>query len=403
MPGARTRRLLGTLVVSEVTLAVVLVAGAGRLVMSARNLLAVDPGFSADGRLIVDVLPGTVFGNDPAKLNAWSAEITDRLRALGATRVGMATSLPLRREKDSTTFTDIVGRPVEPQFRPNGRLRVVNAGFFDTLGVRVSRGRTFTDADLADTEKVVMVNEAWVAKFLPRDADPTRERISNLFRQRVDGKFVPLDAPIVGVVSNVRYASLDRDAEPVVYVVETQWPMLRRSYVLTAADGRPERWIPQIREAFRALDPMVSVQFDSMPNVVTASLVWSRLGMLLLGTFGLVSLVLAGAGVFGVMAFVGAQRHGEMAVRLSLGATRARVFRLMLAQGARFTLVGCALGAALAWWAGRLMGGYVFQVSASNAAVLIGSAAVVGVVALAAAAAPARRAAVIEPSMTLRA
>jgi putative ABC transport system permease protein len=403
-PGARTRRLLGALVVSEITLAIVLVAGAGRLAMSANNLLAVDPGFRAEGRLIVDAsLPGRVYGPDPARRNAWSDEIAQRLRALGATHVGMATSLPLRRESDTTTFTDIVGRPVQPQFRPNGRLRVVNPEFFDTLEIRVSRGRAFTEADRFETERVVMVNEAWVAKFLPPDADPLRERIAGLFARRVDNKFVTMDATIIGVVSDVLYAGLDKRPEPVVYQVDTQSVALRRSYVLTAADGNPERWIPQIREAFRALDPMVAVQFDSMPNVVTASLVWSRLGVLLLGTFGVVSLVLAGAGVFGVMAFVGAQRHGEMAVRLSLGATRSRVFMMMLVQGVRFTAIGCAAGTVLSWWAGRLMSGYVFQVSASNAAVLLGSAAIVGLVALAAAAAPARRAAAVEPSTTLRA
>jgi hypothetical protein len=315
----------------------------------------------------------------------------------------MATSLPLRRESDFTTFTDIVGRPVEPQFRPNGRLRVVNPEFFDALEVRVTRGRSFADTDRFETEPVVMVNEAWVAKFLPPDADPLRERLGGLFGRRIDGKFVPVDAAIIGVVADVLYAGLDRGPEPVVYQVDTQGFALRRSYVLTAADGHPERWIPQIREAFRSLDPLVSVQFASMPDVVTASLVWSRLGVLLLGTFGVVSLVLVGAGVFGVMAFVGAQRHGEMAVRLSLGATRARVFRMMVSQGIRFTMVGCVAGSVLSWGAGRLMSSYVFQVSASNAAVLIGSAAIVGLVALAAAAAPARRAAGVEPSLTLRA
>ncbi len=404
LPSGRTRRLLGALVVSEITLAIVLVAGAGRLAVSAKNLLAVDPGFSAEGRLIVDAaLPGPAYARDEPKRNAWSAEIEQRLRALGATHVGMATSLPLRREVDFTTFTDIVGRPVEPQLRPNGRLRVVNPEFFDSLGVRVSRGRSFGSADRMGTEPVVMVNEAWVAKFLPTDADPVRERITNLFVRPVDGKPVVVDAPIIGVVTDVRYASLDRSPEPVIYTVDTQWMALRRSYVLTAADGQPERWIPQIREVFRAVDPLVSVQFDSMPAVVSASLVWSRLGILLLGTFALVSLVLAGAGVFGVMAFVSAQRHGEMALRLSLGATRASVFRMMLAQGVRFTLIGCAIGTVLSWWAGRLMSSYVFEVSAANAAVLIGSAVVVGVVAIAAAAAPARRAAAVEPSQALRA
>jgi ABC-type antimicrobial peptide transport system permease subunit len=115
-----------------------------------------------------------------------------------------------------------------------------------------------------------------------------------------------------------------------------------------------------------------------------------------------VSLLLAGTGVFGVLAFVAAQRHGEMAIRLSLGATRGGVFGLMLAQGARFAIVGAVLGAGLAWWMGRLMSSYVYQVSAANVTVLMGSALLVGLVALAATVMPARRAARVDPGRTLR-
>jgi putative ABC transport system permease protein len=408
MQSARTRRLLAALVICEVSLAIALVAGAGRLLLSARNLLAVDPGFNAEGRLVIDVmLPrnpygSDTFGSDPARAKAWSDEVTRKLRELGATHVGMATSLPLRRERDSTTFTDIVGRPVEPRFRPNGRMRIVNPELFEALGMRVRVGRSFTVDDRAGGEPVLLVNEAWVAKFLPPGTDPLRERIAGLFFRRVDNRIEPQSAAIVGVVADVRYSSLDKSPEPTIYFVDSQRAALRRSYVVTTADGQPEDLIPQIRDALRQVDAQVPVQFDTMANVVSSSLMWSRLGVLLMGTFGVVSLLLTGTGVFGVLAFVGAQRHGEMAVRLSLGATRGGVFRLMLAQGARFALVGGIIGTGLAWWMGRLMSGYVYQVSAANALVLLGSALIVTVVALAAAFGPARRAAAVQPSQALR-
>jgi predicted permease len=402
MQSRRTRRMLGAMVVCEVTLAVALVAGAGRLIASARNLLAVDPGFTAEGRLVIDVLlPRSPYGA-PGRAVAWSGDVATRLRALGATRVGIASSLPLRREWDSTTFTDIVGRPVDPQFRPNARLRIVSADLFDALGIAIESGRRFTVDDRAETDPVVIVNRAWATKFLP-GLDPLRERIDSLFFGRNEaGQFVPRPAPIVGVAANVRYASLDRDAEPVVYLVDTQRPALRASVVMTTADGHPERLVPQIRETLRALDPQVPVQFETLANVVRTSLVWSRLGVLLMATFGVVSLLLAGTGVFGVLAFVGAQRHGEMAVRLSLGATRGSVFRMMLAQGARLAMMGGAFGLALAWWMGRLMSSYVYQVAAANVSVLVGSALVVIAVALIATAAPARRAALVDPARALR-
>ena len=193
-------------------------------------------------------------------------------------------------------------------------------------------GRGFTVDDRADSEPVVIVNDAWVAKFLPANTDPLRERLAGLFFRRVDGKMQPQTAAIVGVAADVRYSGLDKNPEPVVYAVDSQRFALRRSYVVTSADGHPERLIPQIRATLQQLDPQVPLQFETMADVVTASLVWSRLGVLLMSTFGVVALVLAGTGVFGVLAFVGAQRHGEMAVRLSLGATRGGVFGLMLAQ-----------------------------------------------------------------------
>lgn len=403
MQNARTRKLLAVLVISEVTLAVALVAGAGRMMMSARNLLNVDPGFDAQGRLVVDVLlPRTPYGGEPGRPAAWMADVTTRLTALGATRVGMATSLPLRREWDSTTFTDIAGRDVDPRFRPNGRMRIVSPALFDTLGIRVVAGRAFSPDDRNDTAPVVMVNESWVRKFLPAGADPLRERINGMFQRQVDGRFKLVPADIVGVVANVRYSGLDKDAEPVVYVADQQRFISRRSLVITSADGHPEKLIPAIRTALASIDPNVPIQFETMEHVVTSSLVWSRLGVLLMATFGAVSLLLAGTGVFGVLAFVGAQRHGEMAVRLSLGASRRDVFGLLLAQGARLAVAGALLGAGLAWWMGRLMTSYVYQVGAANVTVLAGSVLVVSLVALAATVMPARRAARVDPARALR-
>jgi putative ABC transport system permease protein len=402
MQSRHTRRWLGALVVCEIMFAIALVAGAGRLLLSARNLLAVDTGFIADGRLVVDVqLPQDPYNSSQPRSSRWSADAVARLHALGATYVGVASTLPLRREWDFTSFTDIAGRPVDPQFRPNARMRIVNRELFDALGIRVVAGRGFTVDDRAGSTPVVVVNEAWAAKFLP-GIDPLREHITGLSYQRVGDHFESRLSPIVGVVNDVRYSGIDRNPEPVVYLVDTQQRALRLSLVVTTADGHPERLVPRIRAALRAIDPNVPVQFDTMSNAVAQSMLWSRLGVLLMSTFGVVSLLLMGTGVFGVLAFVGAQRHGEMAVRLSLGATRANVFGLMLTQGLRLAVMGAALGSVLAWWMGRWMSGYVYHVSSANVWVLGGSAAVVMGVALAATLAPARRAALVEPSRALR-
>ena len=403
LAGPRTRRLLSTFVIAEVALAIVLVAGAARLLLSARNLLAVNPGFRSEGRLIVDVLlPGLIYGTDPARATSWSTEASTRVKQLGGEGFAMMSSVPLRRESDLTTFTDVVGRPQPPQSRSNARRRVVDPGALEALGIQIVRGRAFSPDDRMESAKVVLVNEAWVKKSLPTDADPLKEQVNGLFFRRVGDRFEPEGAPIVGVVADVRYATLAKSAEPTIYLSSNQTNTLRRSYIVTSRDGRPERMIPGIREALRSLDPKVPVQFEMMPGIVTSSMVWSRLGFFLLATFGAIALVLVGTGVFGVLAFAVVQRQGEMALRLCLGATPRDVRTMILGQGARLALIGGALGAVIALWTGQIMARFVFQVEATNLAVLFGSVTLVALVSVAATLIPARRAATADPATALR-
>ena len=382
LQGRLTRRLLGAMVVVEVTLAIALVAGGGRLMLSLQRLLAIDPGFTSEGRLAVDVLLPAEPYADPARLAAWSTEAERRLRGVGATAVGVASSLPLGHEWDSTTFVDITNRPTDPANRPNARLRIVSPGFFPVFGIAMVAGRPFTADDRLGGAPVAIVNRAWARKFIP-DLDPLRERINPLrFATRVDGRWVTQDAEIIGVVEDVPYSDVTKAAEPTVYVSDAQVSTLRRSIVITAADGRPERLVPHIRAELARLDPQVPVEFEPLSRIVSSSLIWPRLGVLLMVTFGVTALVLAATGVFGVIAFVAAQRSGEMAVRLALGATTGHVFRLIVLQGGTLALQGLVFGVLLAWWTGGLMGRYVYEVSAGNWLVLGGSAAIVLAVSL---------------------
>jgi len=150
------------------------------------------------------------------------------------------------------------------------------------------------------------------------------------------------------------------------------------------------------------LDPQVPVDFELLSHAVSTSLTWPTLGVLLMTTFGIAALALAATGVFGVIAFVAAQRSGEMAVRLALGAPRGHVFRLVMLQAGSFALPGLGCGMLLAWWIGQLMGKYVYHVSATNAAVLGGSAVLVLAVAIGATLPAARRAALIAPADVLK-
>jgi putative ABC transport system permease protein len=403
LQGRTTRRVLATMIVAEMTLAIALVAGAGRLLLSMEHIVGIDPGFTAEGRLAIDVyLPVRPYLVDLARVPAWLQQAGERLRALGATGVGDASSLPLRHEWDSTTFVDITGRPTDPASRPNGRLRVVSAGFFDVMNMKMAAGRSFTLDDRQGSEPVVIVNEAWARKFLP-GLDPLRERVDpHAFSVQVDGRFVGADGAIVGVVRDVPYADVTTAAEPTVYVSSAQVIRPRHTLVITTANGRPEDLIPQIRAALAKIDPQVPVDFESMSRVVSTSRRWPKLGLLLMATLGAAGLVLAAAGVFGVIAFVAAQRSGEMAVRLALGATRGHVFRLIVAQGGALALVGLVLGVLLSWWMGGPMSRYVYEVAPANWLVLGGSAGLVLVVAIGATLPSARRAATTDPARVLK-
>jgi putative ABC transport system permease protein len=308
----------------------------------------------------------------------------------------------LRHEWDSTVIVNITGHPTDPAHQPNARLRIVSPAFFDVFKIKRAAGRSFTQDDRRGGDPVVLINRAWARRFIP-DLDPLRVRVDpGSFVTRVDEKIVRHDAAIVGVVEDVPYSDLTKEADPTIYVSDAQVTTLRRTLVVTTADGRPARLVRQIRGELTKLDPQVPIEFESMSRVVSASLIWPKLGLLLMTTFGAAGLVLAATGVFGVIAFVAAQRSGEMAVRLALGAPRGHVFRLVMFHGGSLAVQGLVCGMVLAWWMGQLMGKYVYQVSATNGLVLGGSAALVLTASLAATLPSARRAATTPPAQALK-
>ena len=386
-----THRMLGLMIAAEVTLAIALVAGAGRLLLSLSHQLAVVPGFVASGRLAVDVsLTFQPYG-DPNRFNAWLQDVDDALHRAGAQDVAVSSSLPFRHEWDQSAFTDIVGHPTDPAHRPNSREHVVSPNYFAVMGTPMVAGRAFTVDDRTGGNPVVIVSQAWVRRFIP-DLDPLRQQI-----EFFGGKPVT----IVGVVRDVSYADLTKEAEPAVFVPIAQNRMLRLTLVVTSPDGHPERLSSGIRSAIAHVDSRVPVETELLSHAVNQALVWPKLGLLLMVTFGGAALVLASIGVFGVIAFVGAQRQNEMAIRLALGGTTGHVFRLVLSYAARLAGIGAVAGLLLAWWMGRLMASYVYQVSAGNLVVLAGSTALVVAVALAATLPSAQRAARTNPSISL--
>ncbi|HEY2904575.1 MAG TPA: ADOP family duplicated permease [Vicinamibacterales bacterium] len=397
----QTRRLLGAFVVAEIAVAVALVAGASRLVESYQRLENVDLGFDPRGRLAIDVLLPRSYANQQ-RLQAWWQTVETRLREAGATRVAAASSLPLEHEWDSTTFVDILSQPGIPaDKRPNARVRYMTPGLLSTMGIRLLHGRAFTDEDGPDSQAVAIVSEAFVRRFL-HDADPLRERVSGFSFRMVNGRPVMQQIAIVGVAADVKYSAVTALPEPTVYVPLSQSVALPKAIVVTTADGHPERYSARFRAALGEVDRSMPVDFAMMSTLVAASLERPRLGMWLMSGFGVAALVLAMVGVFGVIAYVVAQRTGEMAIRQALGATRSQVFWIIVAEGGWMTMLGVAAGMLIAWWTGIAIHRYVYEASTDDPRALIGSAIIVALVAAFATLFPARRAATFEPARALR-
>jgi len=375
----RARRTLRLFTVFQIAVSVALVAGAIRLIRSYENLQRVDLGFQRGDQLVIDVMRTFNPDRPVERQNEWVAAVEHRLRELRASDVAFASSLPLQRELDSTTFADVLSRADPPENRPNGRRRTVSEGFFSAMGIAVLRGRAFSSADGVDSPPVAIVNEAFVRRFLA-GRDPLREQLGALATKRVGSTFQSVPTQIVGVVRDVHYASVTAAPEPTIYRPLKQSYAARWAIVVTMRDHDPERDVPQIRAALRDIDPSVPAEFGMLRDRVAPALSNQRLGMLSMSAFGLAALLLAMVGAFSVVAYGVAHRQQEMAIRVALGATGRRLFWMVLRESARTVIAGAVIGAVLSAWIGAAMSMYVYEVSATDLRVLIGS---VGAVALA--------------------
>jgi putative ABC transport system permease protein len=397
----KTRRLLAGFVVAEIAVAVALVAGAVRLVRSFDNIRRIDPGFQVGRQIVIDVVHPDRAYLDPLRMNTWWRAVESRIRGLGAAQVASTSALPLQREWDTTTFVDLRSQPGIPlASRPSARVRFVSPAFFSAMGIKILAGRAFTDDDKPGAPPVAILNEAFVKRFL-QESDPLREQLKGFSNKIVDGKLVREDSAVVGVVADVRYSALTATPEQLVYVPAWEFFTLRQTLIVTPAEGHPLS-PAQLRSAILEVEPKVALDFGTVAETVASSLERERLGMMLMAGFGIAALLLAIVGVFGVVAYLVSQRAGELAIRQVLGATRGQVIGMVLEDGAKVTALGVVIGLVIAWWEGRLIGVYLYQVRAGDPFVLAGSALVVSLAAIAAVLVPARRAAALEPARTLR-
>jgi putative ABC transport system permease protein len=385
----RTSRIMSAMIVAEVALAIVLVAGAGWLIQSFNRLRLINPGFVADGRLLIDVRPTRTF-KDGTEASAWSEAMLERVRrAAGDAVVGSAASVPFRPERDGTTSIELPDEAPDPTRVRSSRLRVATTGFFEALGIRLVGGRTFTADDRRDTQPVAVVNRAFVRRYFP-GSDPLAAQFAHGFPKPDRTRMVR----IIGVVDDVRSKSLAEEGEATFYLANAQlpFPFLRHSVVVSARGGSSEVLSSTIREALVTFDPNIVASFIPVRQIVADTLSRQELGMTLMLVFGATALLLAAIGLYGVIAYAAAQRRAELATRIALGASGRQVFWLMMGSGQRLMLMGIGLGLALAYAGGRVVSGSIFAMRASDPLVLVSAAGVVALVACVATVIPALRA-----------
>jgi putative ABC transport system permease protein len=385
-----------TLLVVEVSLALVLLIGAGLLVRSMTRVLNIDPGFKPDNLLTMRImLPNSAY---PApRRQAFYDDCLARLDALpGVRSAGLTISLPIDGSFwDSFIFA--ADKPVPSREElPNAALIPVTANYFDVLGMRLLKGRSFTSTDTAGSPHVTVINET-LARHLWPGEDPIGKRLRHGYPEN--------QSPwreVVGVVADVKLNGIERDTPMQAYLPFAQepWPNFG---IVVRTTGDPLQAAATVERTIHEIDkdlPVFSVR--SMDQLLGNSTAQRRLTLTLLVSLAALALLLAAVGIYGVMSYWVRQRTQEIGIRLALGAQRADVLKLIFSQGLKMTLLGIGIGLIAAVVLTRWMESLLFGVSATDAATFAAISLLLTTVALLACYLPARRAMRVDPMVALR-
>jgi putative ABC transport system permease protein len=392
--GARRNRLRNAMIVTEIALALALLTAAGLLVKSFSRLQHVDPGFNPRDVLTAEIaLPAAKYP-EGKPVRDFFAELDRRMHNIpGVESCGFTWVLPLSGSNTDNSFL-IEGRSREQQkVFPDEELRQITPDYLRALQIPLIKGRFFTEADNADAPKVVIVNEALARKYWPNE-DALGKRISF---DDANPKWVA----IVGIVGDIHHRGLDVDPKPELYVPHAQTGY-REMILAVRSKQDPRSLVAAIRHEVRGLDSDLPVaHVRTLEQVASDSIAPRRLSVVLLGVFATVALLLAAAGVYGVMSFLVVQRTHEMGVRMALGAQRADVLRLVIGHATKLIGLGAILGAALAIISSRALGALLYHVATFDPLTMIVVTAALAAVALLASYVPALRATKADPMIAL--
>ena len=388
----RSRRSLNALVVIEIALAIVLVAGAGLMMRSFRSVLGIDPGFNPHNVLTFSsALPLATYKDQQQQLQFFERALAKVQALPGVQSAAGVFRVPIA--GFATAIFSVQGKPVPAGQAPFADYRPITVDYFRAMGIRLVKGREFTERDSAAAPDAVIVNEELARRFWPGE-DPIGKRLqiateSTRWRE------------VVGVVGNARLSGLEAKVDPAIYVPfpQNSWPnALRNSFIVLRATVDPQGLIPVLRRELRSVDPSFPIaQVRTMDEIVGDSLSQRQFNTALLALFAFVAVALAAVGIYGVMSYTVSQRTREMGIRMALGAGQSDITKLVTLSGARLAALGITIGIVAAGISNRLIAGLLFGVTAIDPITFVLTAVLLGAVTLLASYVPSRRAAGTDP------
>ncbi len=385
------------LLIGEVALSLVLLVAAGLLVNSFLRLQQIKPAIATDKLLTVEINLSDSTYREPARAAIFFRELVRRVEELpGVQGASVSTARPLSGLARNDPFA-IEGRPLDPGNLSFAGWQMVGANYFHTLGIPLVQGRDLTLPDMAEGAPVVaVINESMARRYWPSE-NPIGRHIT-LGLPRPENPWVT----IIGVARDLPHRAIDSLPQPDWYLSRPLGPQ-RNQILFVRTAGNPADLAGPIREIVSAMDrnqPVANI--ETMRDVISATVAPRRFNMLMFALFAAVALLLATLGIYGVMAYSVAQRTHEVGIRMALGAQRGDVLRLVIGKGMTLTLIGVAIGLAMAWGLTRLMATLLFGVTATDLTTFAVVSAFLIVVALLACYIPARRATKVDPLVALR-
>jgi putative ABC transport system permease protein len=399
-------RVRAILIAAQFALALMLLIGSGLLIRSFVKLQSVDLGFDPANRVAIGIFPPAGKYDNPTAASGLYRGLLESMKGVPGVRdVGFVNHLPIGGGY-VTSPVQVDGRTDDVTRQPQALYRTASESYLRTMGMRIARGRWFTDADIRDKTGFV-VNETLAKQIWP-SADPIGQRVTlrRSSQQRPDyGK--PIAGVVIGVIRDVRQQAVGVKPSPEIFVPWTLevWPWI----TIVAHVQNPQREIPLLRRAILAVDPTIPVAgntlqggFVTIESTLSSSEAQRRLATSLVGAFAAAALLLAAIGMYGVIAYGVAQRTREMGVRMALGASDRRILRLILGEGIRLAALGAVLGVLAAFASTRFIRSLLFETVPTDPLTFIVTPLVLAAVALLATYIPARRATRLDPTLAIR-